>query len=737
MISPSRLYPQKVDLNNCDKEPIHILGKIQHHGVLIAIHPDSLEIIQHSANVSSLLSRKFESFQGKHINTILSKEEISTVQDNLKSDKIKPLEVTLGSGSFTLIAHHNDDCIVLEFEPQKNGVDPLEFQQQLAEILSEISAVEDELTMCDAAARLIKKNLNYDRVMIYQFDEDWNGKVVSEVRESHLESWLGLHYPATDIPKQARALFLKQGVRIIADVNAEPVSIEPLVSPKNGKPLDLSKSELRAVSPIHIEYLKNMQVGATLTAAIVSNGTLWGLIACHHYSPKYINYYERNSCKFLTQVFAAQLVLRASNNLLQRANVSSEIRSKLIEQMSKDWNLHEGLSTGSYTLLDICDASGAAIVMNGIITLVGTSPSSTQVTDLLSWIIDNAEETVFFTKSISQRYQDAYDFRDVASGVLCSFISNNKNDAILWFKPELEQIIDWGGNPNKAKDENGEVSLSPRQSFDKWSETQKGVSAPWQDYEIASATALKENIAQIIVEKYREVSSLNDQLKKAYADLETFSYSVSHDLRAPLRGIDGFAQIIKEDHFESLDDFGKNALQTIISSTHKMNGLIDDILSFSGLSAEATKKVRFNVKELVLEVLELLSVSILYTETEIVLDDSLDIEEYGDRTMIFQLYNNLISNALKYSSKVDNPRVEVGVSQAEGGAYFVKDNGIGFNMNHAHKIYGVFSRLVTDEYEGSGIGLSIVKRVVEKHDGKIWVSSEPGKGTTFLFKFNT
>ena len=732
MSTPSSLYPKNVDLTNCDKEPIHILGKTQDHGVLLACNKVSMIIEQCSANSELVFDRSASQLLGTTLDEYLDSEAISKLKSNLLGNKIKPFEVKIGEESWILIAHDNGEAVILEFEPLGTSFDSLEYQQQLTDIVSNLGSVKNEQDMCDEAAKLIKDFLGYDRVMIYQFDANWNGTVVSEAKEERLESWLGLHYPSTDIPQQARKLFLKQGVRIIADVDSAGVPITSEIVDTTIEPLDLSRSELRAVSPIHIEYLQNMGVGATLTAAIVANNTLWGLIACHHYSPRFINFYHRLSCKFLTQVFSTQLVLRTSNTVLKKVNNSTQVRSKLIEQISQDWNIHEGLAANALTLLDICDAEGAAIVIDGKITRLGNALEEEQITSLLEWIAETQSSDLFATEFLSSLNEDFYSYKEVASGVLCVFISKYKRDALIWFKPEIKQTVTWAGNPEKAVKINSDERLSPRKSFEKWSEEQDARSEPWEDYEIAAVQALKQSISEVIIHKYEEVKSLNEKLKKAYDELESFSYSVSHDLRAPLRGIDGFAQIIKEDYYDSLDEYGKSAIETIINSTDKMNELIDDILAFSGLSQKQVNSGELSLSQIISEVISLLNTKDIYPATEIKVSTEFPVV-HGDRSLIFQLVSNLIGNALKYSAQKENPVVEIGYLKEDKPVFFVKDNGIGFDEKHAENIFGVFNRLVGSEYEGSGIGLSIAKRVVEKHGGEIWVKSKTGGGTTFYF----
>lgn len=729
--SPSKLYPISVDLTNCDREPIHIIGKIQNHGFLVACDAESQIISRCSDNLYALFHEKPQELLGKPLDSILSKDFFSETLRGLDSKKVSYGQITLNSGEFTLIAHRSTSELVLEFEKSRGILYPLNYQLRLSEIVSEINNHSDLTQMSNRAASLIKEYLEYDRVMIYQFDANWNGKVIAEQKEDHLESWLGLQYPATDIPKQARELFLKQGVRIINDVSSKTVDILSSKTYSEDASLDLTRSELRAVSPIHIEYLGNMGVQATLTAAIVCENTLWGLVACHHYTPKYVNPYQRLSCKFLTQVFATRMQLETSDRSLKKLKRNSLIRSTLIDQIDQDEDIAFGLSAFEYTLMDLTDCTGAAICMDNEVTSLGSCPSTEQILEMTRAIRSLAKSKQYHTNSFSMDFEEALSYKEIASGVMCMFISNTKNNALLWFKPEVVKTVDWAGNPEKAVSLKNDQRLSPRKSFKKWTEEQTGKSKPWEDYEISAAASLQQSIFEIIIQKYEEIRALNEKLKRAYEDMESFSYSVSHDLRAPLRGIDGFAQIMKEEYYESLDEFGKSTLETIIASAGKMNGLIDDILAYSSLGRQALAYRRFSAREAILEVYETLQDQ--YPNASLHVETDLS-EMYGDRPTILMLLQNLIENALKYSSKEREQKVEIGMLDKQ--TYFISDNGIGFDTKHGDSIFEVFVRLVDSGFTGSGIGLAIAKRVVEKHKGAIWAESTVGKGSTFYFKLN-
>lgn len=734
MTDDSVSYPEKIDISNCSKEPIHIIGKSQSHGVIIACSPETLEITQCSENTDRFFGRDFRELLQKPLKVLLGEageEKLKlTIQD---ADNFLPEELQIGEQEFVMLPHISEDSLVIDFEPLFENLGPRLFQRQLTKILNKLRSSVSSLALCREAAALTRELLGYDRVMIYRFDEEWNGEVIAEEKEAHLESWLGLHYPSTDIPAQSRKLFLKHRVRIISDVNYRPVPISPEISPVNHKPLDLSRSELRGVSPIHIEYLQNMGVGASLTAAIVVNGKLWGLIACHHYSAKYINYYQRESCRFLAQMLSNELALKETNNFLDKTEKTGKLREKLILQMEMDPDLSAALSVYETKFTQLVSCGGGAVIANGEITLLGETPTKEQVFDLQHNFLDSLEEDVYFSRNLPAIYPKASEYIKAASGLGSVRIGHNKY--LLWFRPEVVQTVNWGGNPEKkAFYDEQKKRLSPRKSFEKWSQKLSGISEPWRNFDLSILNALKESVSHFTVERQKnEINELNKKLVEANKELELFSYGLSHDLRAPLRGINGYVNILKEDHLNGISKEGKELVETILDLTDKMNVLIDDILSFSQISTKNLREQEFSVNSMIEEILQLFNVKLNYPKTKIILQPDLPPMK-GDKRMLFQLWSNLLNNALKYSRKEEDPQVEIGVFQKEGrNIYFIKDNGIGIDPQHADKIFQTFSRLAGKSYKGTGIGLALVKRVLEKHQGKIWIESEKGKGATFFF----
>ncbi len=727
----------KTTITNCEQEPIHIIGSAQAHGFILVCDPIDLKITQCSENIAEFLNITAKEVLGRNLDELLPRETIEFFRSKLEENKILlPNTAQLKENDYFIIPHLSDGNLVIDIEPVGESVTSNNFQEQLTKILTEMGNASSISEMCQQSVSLIKDLFGYDRVMMYQFDANWNGEVVAEVREGHLESWLGLHYPARDIPKQARAIFLKQGVRMIADVDFKPAALIPELSPINNKPLDISRSELRSVSPIHIEYLQNMKVGASLTAAIILDGQLWGLLACHHYTPKFLDYYRRQSCKFLTQVFSNHLSVKTTNTFLEKTEASEKIRKELMLKLNSIKDLKKALTKYTIPFTKIINCSGGALVYNDEIELVGVTPSVTEIKNLVINYLNNQEDSIIATSKLAHDFPAANAYQNVCSGLLSIQLNKEKGSYLLWFRPEISQTVTWGGNPEKKgfiKD--GVEYLSPRKSFEKWTENVSGIALAWESYDLKAVSSLQKTINHFLLKKQKdEIKNLNEQLEEVNKELESFSYSVSHDLRAPLRGIDGYAHILQDRYADKLDAQGKKALESIVNSSKLMDQLIDDIISYSKAGKSAINHEKLSLNIIAESLLDTLNVSSKYPKTQIAIQKEMP-NIIGDRRMISQLVSNLLSNALKYSSKAEHPKIEFGYEyKEEENIYFIKDNGIGLDPLFKDKVFEIFSRLAGEDYEGSGVGLSICKKVVEKHQGEIWVESNLGQGAAFYFK---
>lgn len=732
-----------VDLNNCNIEPIHIPGQIQSHGFLIVI--DQNQIIRfYSENIYNYLKLPGMTLLGQPISLIepiIGKNEPPNFINQLivfgrtnGFDQTNPFQTDIQGQAFHLIISQSKDYFLLEFEPSQSDLN-LDIQKMVGKSISEMLADKNLQNLLNNTATQIKSIINYDRVMIYKFAEDGHGEVVAEAKNSNLEPWLGLHYPASDIPQQARELYKVNLTRLIANVHTEPSKI--LAEEVNAeRHLDLSNSQLRAVSPIHIQYLKNMGVCSSFSISLIYHKELWGLIACHNYTPRFINYKSRESAKLIGQILSSALEFRQDEENKNTYDTYKAAVSELSRYMLQSMSIEDALTSHSITLMDVADVSGAVLVYENNTTKLGLTPDDEQLSNLIAWVNETITEPIYYTQHLSQLYPEAAAFKRIASGMFVCTISIELSEYVIWFKPEQLQTIQWAGNPEKPAEvdmKDGLLAISPRKSFENWSETVIGASRHWENIEIKSILRLKGEITYAINQKASEIRILNEKLKQAYEELDTFSFTISHDLKNPLTTIKSYSQILLRD--KNMSPESLKILDRINASSDKMDQMIREVLEYSRIGKTTLTKVPIDIQTLVKEQVRDLSVAYQACDLEMTIGDTPDLQ--GDPVMISQVFSNLLSNAIKYSSHSNPAKVSVHGNLTDTEViYSITDNGIGIDIKQLPSVFELFKRMDNaKEIEGSGVGLAIVKRIVEKHQGKVWVDSELGRGSTFYLAF--
>ncbi|MBD2043036.1 ATP-binding protein [Microcoleus sp. FACHB-672] len=518
---------QKVDLTNCDTEPIQIPGAIQPHGVLFVLQEPNLEILQVSNNTLQVFNVPSHKLINKNLSFLLGESQVEDLKKILSQRELKivnPFRVSAilpyKTQHFDGIAHRIDGCVILELEPisyqPENSF--FSFYNLVRSSSSKIQSASNLHNLCQIIVREVRQISGFDRVMVYKFDEEGNGEIIAEEKQESLPPFLGLHYPVSDIPKQARLLYCSNWLRLIANVNYLPVEITPQINPVTEKPLDLSFSVLRSVSPIHIEYLNNMGVSASMSISLMKGQKLWGLIACHHQSPKYVCYEVRKACEFLGQVMSLDLSAKEENEDYDYKIALKSITAKLIERMSLESKFVEGLcNEESPNLLDLVSAQGAAVCLGGECRLIGETPAAEDLNRLLTWLTKNFTEEIIYTDSLAKIYPEAEAFKDTASGLLAISISQTQHNYVIWFRSEEIQTVNWAGNPHKPVEvaNDGTLRLSPRGSFKLWQETVKYKSLPWKKCETEAALELRNGMIKIVLRKADELAKLNEALQES------------------------------------------------------------------------------------------------------------------------------------------------------------------------------------------------------------------------------
>jgi chemotaxis family two-component system sensor kinase Cph1 len=732
------------DLTNCDREPIHIPGKIQEHGFLIAISKE-LQINYCSENIVTYTDVAAVSLLGTplyFLETVILKkvagfiEKLITIARTSEGFRpVNPYPLLINEREFNLIIGDSADQYLLEFELSASDLQ-IDLQQLIGSSVSEILADTNLGKLLDKTAAKIKDIIAYDRVMVYKFHDDGHGEVVAEAKNEELIPWLGLHYPASDIPQQARELYKRNLVRQIADVEGTPSPILTYTE-LNEVPLDLTNSALRAVSPIHIQYLKNMGVASSFSVSLLHNGELWGLVACHNYTPRFIHYKQREAAKLIGQILSSALSFRQQEEDQYKNNRLKNAVDDLVRYLLRYKDLEEALFKHEVTMLNAVEGTGAVLAYDNHFYHAGKTPNDAFLSGFISWLQENMREAVYATDRLPEEYPPALACKDIASGMLVCRLSKELKEYMIWFRPEVAATVTWAGNPEKPViiGENGLAQISPRTSFDTWTQQVKLTSTPWKNEDFRSALQLKEEVAFAISRKATEIRILNEKLKEAYDELDAFSYTISHDLKNPLTTIKSYSQLLKRTlKLEARDE---RMLDGILAGANQMQAMIEEVLHYSR-AGQIKAKLRFvNMTELLNDLKEQLTVA--HEHLAVTIDIGPTPHIYGDETMIQQVFSNLLGNAIKYSSKTVSPKVTISGEHLEDQVrYRVSDNGIGIKLNDLEKIFDLFTRSdEVNDYEGSGVGLAIVKKIMEKHQGRIWVESEPGAGATFHVAFQT
>jgi PAS domain S-box-containing protein len=496
------------DLTNCERELIHLAGSIQPHGVLLVLDADTTHVLQASANVAALLGSSLDDVLGRPLADIAPAvgAAIAPLLPLATPERGQPLQCRLErpgeslelEGMLHLVP---DQGVIVELEqvdPTAFAWAPGELSRHLPSVITQFAAAPSVERLCEVTAREVRALIGYDRVMVYRFDADGHGEVVAEARDESLEPFLGLHYPSSDIPQRARELYLRNRVRLLADTGYAAVPVVPRLSPRTGTDLDLSMSYLRSLSPIHIQYLRNMGVTGTLVTSLTKDGQLWGLIACHHYSPRRLPYELRAACELLSEVFSTRLAALDANAVAHSILTVPQLERQMVETASASGDWHEALFGVLRGLMATLGATGGALLYEGQVLTFGVVPSTEELSRLAAWIAEQSSGPVFHSAALTKREPAFARLVSVASGVLALRITPTRLDYLMWFRREQVQTVRWAGNPNKAVEGDDPDHLSPRRSFAVWTEQVRHTARQWTEQELAIAQLLQVSIFDTI-----------------------------------------------------------------------------------------------------------------------------------------------------------------------------------------------------------------------------------------------
>ncbi|MCG6156454.1 ATP-binding protein [Rubinisphaera margarita] len=734
---PSSPLNRSVDLTNCDREPIHTPGAVQNRGALIAIEISSGRVVAASANcedvtglsVADLLENPFRE-------TLPVLGDIVTQAREMPEGKHADRRtVELPAGTRTVLAHHyGGRCLVevltaeTESDVQASDLVGRLFVKMERQSLEEIY---------DCVVQTIQEFTGFDRVMLYQFLEDGHGCVIAEAKQDEQEAFLGLHYPASDIPAPARRLYELNRIRLIADVEAPTVD---MVSAGGIEPVDMSFATLRAISPIHVEYLKNMGVRASMSISVMQGEKLWGLIACHHNQAKPVSPGMRDACELAGALLSTFLVSRMQQEQLQRKVEVNRAITENLSSMGQSNDVTGGLERSAGWLCSLFDACGMVWQSGSHNFFWGELPNQEAIRELHQALAVRPDQAIAFTDQISAWLPAAASYADRCAGMLAIRLGRREGGVFLFFRPPYSATITWGGDPSKsATREDGR--LTPRKSFGAFQEKVEGKSRPWTQADREVAATLAAGMKTIFVEQAEQLRKAIDELRALNADLDAFAYAASHDLKEPLRGINHFAYLLEQAQ-NLTDENYVRGLQGVKRLTSRMEELLNGLLRFSRAGRAELRIEKFALAETVEQMQDVLFGGLPPEDVEISVES--DGPVTGDFACVREILGNLASNAIKYNES-EIKRVEIGmvpasetplatVCEPASSVIYVNDNGIGIDPAFSTQIFEIFRRLHDrDAYGGgAGAGLTIVRRMVERHGGSI-VAESTELGTTFYF----
>ena len=552
----SRAEPIGSDV--CEREPIHRPGAVQPHAVMLAFHPVALTVAACSDNVADMFGQGSDELLGKPLDELLPAEAAAALRtaltDGTLADPARPLrrDIRLGSEGrpFAMAAHLHDDRVIVELEllpdrPEDFGAaSPF----RVADAVRELRAAPTLARAASVCADEIRAMTGFERVLVYRFDADWNGEAIAE---SRVESWddtlLGLRFPASDIPAQARALYTRAPARWVVDRDAVPAAVLS-GPPVRNTAVDLTYAASRALSPVHLEYQRNLGVNGSMSASILVKGALWGLVIGHHRRPHYVTPETRALAGLVAEAFALRLHELASLEAMREQGVALTAQNALLERLAGADDFVAALTSsekGAVSLLDLFGATGAAVVSGERVACVGITPSDKGLAELASWLRTTLppDQQVFATDELSAHHAPAAAWRESASGTLAAFVDEARQHLLVWLRPEVTATVVWGGDPRKSvlADPSTRVVL-PRRSFERWVEERRGRAEPWAPWQVGTTRALAVAIEGVVLRQGRKIAELSakgEELSRALEAKDILAREIDHRVKNSLQIVAG------------------------------------------------------------------------------------------------------------------------------------------------------------------------------------------------------
>nr|WP_238280922.1 histidine kinase dimerization/phosphoacceptor domain -containing protein [Methylobacterium goesingense] len=714
-----RSRAQAVDPTQCEREPIHIPGSIQPEAVLLVADLD-LRIVAHSANVDDAHLPSGEPLIGLGLDAVLPASFVKRIgaalaADGLTEGNAVDRTIRFAGEPFLAVCHAHAGRVLVELEPVPER--PEDFGParpvRTGVAVARLRAADTIAKIAATAAREIRAITGFERVLIYRFDPDWNGEAIAEDKSADWpRSLLGLHFPASDIPAQARALYLRSRIRFVTDRDAAPVPI--LADADHDGPVDLTFVQHRSLSPIHLEYQRNLGVNGSMSASIIVGGSLWGLVIGHHRRPHYVRPAMRGVTALLADAFAMRLQEIEGRTLWedQQAHLATQVH--LVRKLTQSDDFVDALTSGDITMLDLFDTKGAAVVSDGRVTLIGKAPPAEDVLALRDWLAHARPpaETGFVTHRLSSEYAPAAAYAEVASGLISVFVDEARDHCLMWFKPEAPSTVSWSGDPRKSVEPGRDAAIIlPRRSFERWVEERRGQSNRWATWKVSFAASLAQVVEGVVLRQRRRIDELTVLLAEKERLLEqkdVLSREIDHRVKNSLQIVSAFLQMQQR---QTEDPAAKQAFAETSARVMSVARVHDSLYQ-----AENMEEV--DLGQTIAVLCRDLSGMAGDGQTVGIVTDEKVMVPYRKAVALSLIATELVTNAFKYATtEAGKAKVEVSiVAQEDGGVRMrVCDDGEGLPEGWADR-----------KPKGTGLGMRLVRAMLDQIDARLEVSNDPG-----------
>ncbi|GJE00956.1 Bacteriophytochrome [Methylobacterium isbiliense] len=713
-----RVSAAPVDPALCEREPIHIPGSIQPHAHLIVADAGTLEVVACSANIPDALARPI----GQPLAALLPDGLLASLRARLCGPEVEDGRVlrartVLGPGSvpYEVVAHRSGARILAEFE--RVPLHPEDFATagpiEVEAAVGRLRGASGLMEAAACAARETRALTGFESILVYRFDPDWNGEAIAEDKvESWDRSLMGLHFPASDIPAQARALYTRSKSRFVIDRDYVPVPLTALPGAAD-TPIDLTFAQGRSLSPIHLEYQRNLGVNGSMSVSIMVEGRLWGLLIGHHRKPHYVAPETRAAAAVLADAFAMRVQEMESIRLWHAQQEHLAAESRLVRELARSDDFVGALTQGATTLLDLFEAGGAATVSDGSVRLLGRTPPAAAVLAIADHLRVTLPpgRTSYASSEFAADHPASRPWTDQASGVLAAFVDPDRAHLLLWFRPEVPSTVTWGGDPRKpVLGAAGSATVLPRRSFERWVEERRGASAPFAAWQVGIAEALAQAVEGVVLRQRRKIADLTGLLvekEKLLAQKDLLAREIDHRVKNSLQIVSAFLHMQRR---QVTDPAAKEAFAETIGRVMSVARVHDSLYQ-----AESVEEVDLG------QTIEHLCADLAVMAGErhtLALDAQSGLMvPYRKAVALSLIATELVTNAFKYAYDAEGGRVAVSVAAVSEGrvSLSVCDDGRGLPAAWAE-----------GQAQGTGLGMKLIRSMLDQINAHLEVKSEAG-----------